>query len=168
VQLCQAIASRDLSAVQQVLARNEIDATINQGPCVPAAVVFTAARPGDRVLTDIGLELVKAGMPADANWPAAGAWQTAVEAAAVNGNVELVRALLAVGLNVQSHDAGRALIRAAEAGHLSVTRLLIDEGVDPEVTENNVAPLSRAVANGHDEVVAFLEETIAARHQSDR
>ena len=83
------------ATVQQLLAGPPINPMKPQGTCVPAAAVFGVARPDDTVLTAIGVELVNAGLPADASWIAPGhpepVW--AIEAAASNGNVELVRAL---------------------------------------------------------------------------
>ena len=127
---------------------------------MPAAAVFGVATPDDKVLTGIGVELVKAGLPADASWIAPGhpepVW--AIEAAASNGNVELVRALVAVGLDVKSPEATRALVQAAGAGHLPVVKLLVQEGADLEATSGGETALDRALANGRDDVVQFLEQ----------
>jgi hypothetical protein len=59
--------------------------------------VVLVAKPDDRVLTDIGVELVKAGLPANASWLPPGGTEPvwAVEAAARTGNLGLVRALVA-------------------------------------------------------------------------
>ena len=100
-QLCDAIARRDVATVQRLLTGPAINPIKPHGTCVPAAAVFGVAKADDAALTDIGIELVKAGLPADASWVAPGqpepVW--AIEAAASNGNVELVRALAAVGLD---------------------------------------------------------------------
>ena len=163
-QLCDAIAKRDVGTVQRLLAGPQLDTTLPYGSCVPADV-FIVARPGDTVLTAIGLELVKAGLPADASWIPRGHSETvtAIEAAARNGNVELVRALVAVGLDLTSLESARALVQAAGAGHLPVVELLVREGIDLEVTSGGETALDRARANGRDEVVAFLEPLVAAR-----
>jgi len=164
-QLCDAIARRDVATVQQLLAGPAINATRSQGTCLPAAAVFGVATPGDKALTAIGVELVAGGLPADASWIAPGrpepVW--AIEAAAGNGNTELVRALLAVGLDVRSPESTRALVLAAGAGHLPVVTLLVEEGADLEATSGGETALERARAAGRDNVTQFLEDTIAAR-----
>jgi hypothetical protein len=162
-QLCDAIAKRDVAAVRQLLSGPAIDATLPQGTCVPAAAF--GAHPGDAALTAIAIELVKAGLPADASWISPGRTEPtwAIEAAATNGNTELVRALLAVGLDVTSAESTRGLVQAAGAGHLPVVRLLVQEGADLEATSGGWTALDRARDGERDEVVRFLEETMAAR-----
>ncbi|MFI5078993.1 MAG: ankyrin repeat domain-containing protein [Vicinamibacteria bacterium] len=162
-QLCDAIARRDVAAVQQLLAGPPINATRSHGTCVPANAVFAVAKPDDKVLTGIGIELLSAGLPADASWIAPGRAEPvwAIEAAAGNGNAELVRALIAVGLDVKSPEATRALVLAAGAGHLRVVQLLVQEGADLEATSGGETALDRARAKGQDDVVQFLEATAA-------
>lgn len=164
-QLCDAIAKRDVATVQRLLAGPPINPMTPHGTCVPAAAVFGAAKADDTKLNAIGIELVKAGLPADASWIAPGqpepVW--AIEAATSNGNVELVRALAAVGLDTKSPEVTRALVQAAGAGHLPIVKLLVQEGADLEATSRGETPLDRALANGRDEVVEFLESTAAAQ-----
>jgi hypothetical protein len=169
VQLCDAIAKRDVATVQRVLDGPELNATIPYGTCVPADV-FRTARPDDDALTTIGLELVKAGLPADASWipPGHSAPITAIDAAAGNGNAELVRALLAVGLDLTTLEAARALVQAAGAGHLSVVTLLVDEGISLEATSGGETALQRARASGREAVVAFLERKAEERAAAER
>ena len=164
-QLCDAIARRDVAAVQQLLAGPPINATRSHGTCVPADAVFRVAKPSDKVLTSIGIELVSAGLPGDASWLAPGRAEPvwAVEAAAGNGNVDLVQALVAVGLDVKSPEATRALVLAAGAGHLRVVQLLVQEGADLEATSGGETALDRARAKGRDDVAQFLEATAAKR-----
>lgn len=163
-QLCEAIARRDLAAARLALGRGPVDMQKNHGGCVPIAAVFGLATPEDTALTEIGVELVKAGMPADASWIPAGTptrvW--AVEAVANNGNVALLRALIAVGLDVKSPAAGRALLGAASAGRLAVVTLLVQEGV-PLEPAGGETPMARALANGHADVVEFLNQTATAQ-----
>ena len=164
-QLCDAIARRDTRMVEQLLAGPAINMAIQQGTCVPAAAVFGVATPDDKVLTGIGVELLSSGLPADASWIAPGhkepVW--AIEAAAGNGNVDLVRALFAVGLDVKSPQVTRAFMQATAAGHLPVVRLLVQEGADFEMEVGGETPLERATANGREDVVEFFEALVAAR-----
>jgi hypothetical protein len=167
-QLCDAIAKRDVAAVRRVLA-TEIDMQRDVGGCVPVAAVFGEATPKDDALTQIGVELVKAGLPATASWeaPGASARVTAVEAAARNGNLQLLRALAAVGLDFSSPAATKGLTVAALAGHLPVVTFFVEEGVpleplmSPDLVDETLA--ASALANGHEAVSRYLEETIAAR-----
>jgi len=163
--LCEAIATRDVAGVQRVLSEHALDVNRAQHGCVPAAVVFGVAATKDTALTGIGVELVKAGLAPDASWEPAdgGPRMFAVEAAAANGNLELVRALLAVNLDVGRPEARRAVLRASANGHLSVVELLVEEGVDIDPGDDGDSPGARALASGHREIVRFLDETVAAR-----
>jgi hypothetical protein len=168
-QLCEAIARRDVAAAQRVLAGPELSVTRDHGPCVPADV-FLAARGGDQALTAIGVEMLKAGLPADASWIPRGQSRpvTAIEAAARNGNVELVRALLAVDLDLTSLESARALVQAADAGDLAVVTAFVEAGIDLGVTAGGETALDRARASGRDDVVAFLERLAAERAAAAR
>lgn len=168
-QLCDAIAKRDVATVQRLLAGPELNATRAYGACVPADV-FRTAGPADVALTAIGVELVKAGLPADASWIPHGHAEpiTAIEAAAGNGNLELVRALLAVGLDLTSLESARALVQAAGAGHLPVVSLLVQEGIDLAATSGGETAVMRARANGRQGVVTFLEREAEARAAAER
>jgi hypothetical protein len=167
--LCDAIAKRDVAAVHRVLDGLDIDLQKEQETCLPVAAVFANAKAADTALTEIGVELVKAGLPATASWqPHDGTGRiTAVEAAAANGNAGLVRALAAVGLDFASPEATRAFVKAAHAGHLPVVRLMVQEGVPleplmpPEEDADTLA--TQALARGHQDVAAFLQETMQAR-----
>jgi len=163
-QLCEAIAKRDLAEVQRLLAGPAIELTLSHGTCVPADV-FVMAKPGDTVPTSIGIELLKAGLPPDASWLSSGRPDVvrAIEAAAGNGNADLVKGLIAVGLDVKSVESTRALVQAAGAGHLAVVRLLVEEGADLDATSGGETALQRARSTERAEVVAFLEEAVAAR-----
>lgn len=167
--LCDAIAKRDVASVRTILSGPAIDLTKSHGTCIPVAAVFGVARPGDDPLNEIGVELVKAGLPATASWypPDHTPRVWAIEAAAHNGNVALVRALLAVGLDVKSPEAARAFMQAAAAGHLPVVRLLVQEGADVDMMVDGETPLERATTNGRADVVAFFQRLAALRAAGD-
>lgn len=89
--------------------------------------------------------------------------------ASKNGDVGLVRAMIAEGLDVKSSDfeGNTALLFAAYAGHEDVARLLLDAGalVDAKSTEP-LTPLLASAAAGHEGVVRLLISrgaSIAAR-----
>lgn len=147
------------------LERGPIDLLKPHEGCTPVEAVFGKAKPDDAALTEIGIELIRAGLPAQAAWEEGAEHRhvNAVEAAAANGNAELVRALLAVGLRVQDPEAIRALHIAAGAGHLKVVQLLVREGVDPVAELAGKTPAVTARDQGRDEVEKFLEEELAAR-----
>ena len=161
-QLCEAIAKKDLPTVHAVLEANQLDLLKNQQGCSPVQAAFARTSPDDPKLTEIGLELLRAGLPPQAAWDGEGGRVPAVVAAASNGNVELVRGLLAVGLRIEDPDAVRALHAAATAGHVKVVRLLVQEGIDPEVELAGRTALAAAQAEDREEVIKFYEE-LAAR-----
>lgn len=167
-QLCEAIAKRDVAGVHAALERGPIDLLRPQEGCTPVAAVFGKAKPDDATLTEIGVELVRTGLPAQAAWEEGPERQrvVAVVAAAGNGNIELVRALLAVGLRVTDADAIRALHVAAAAGHLEVVKLLVQEGVDPAAELAGRTAAAAAQEQGQDEVEKFLVDELAARAEA--
>jgi hypothetical protein len=164
-QLCEAIAKRSVAGVHAALERGPIDLLKAQEGCTPVEAVFGKARPDDAALTEIGVELVRAGLPAQAAWEEGEERRrvTAVEAAAGNGNAELVRAMLAVGVGVQNPEAIRALHLAAGAGHLKVVELLVQEGADPAVELAGRTPADAAHDQGRDEVERFLVDLLEER-----
>ena len=167
-QLCEAIAKRHVAGVHAALERGPIDLLKAQEGCRPVEAVFGKAGPDDAALTEIGVELVRAGLPAQAAWEegAERTRVTAVEAAAGNGNAELVRALLAVGLRVQDPEVIRALHLAAGAGHLKVVERLVQEGVDPAAELAGRTPAAAAHDQERDEVEKFLVDELARRAEA--
>jgi len=152
-----------LTGVRAALQSKSIDLLKNEQGCTPVEAVFAGAGPDDGVLTEIGVELVRGGLPPEAAWEKGGQRVTAVEAAATNGNVQLVRALLAVGLRTEDRDTIRALHAAAGGGKLEVVKLMVGEGVDPAAEFNGRAPAAVAHEQHHDMVEKFLLDEIAAR-----
>ena len=161
--LCDAILKADVPEAQQALADRSLDISKPEGvPCRPVESVFARARPEDTNLTQIGLEMVKAGLPGNAAFTIdKHVW--AVEAAARNGNTELVRALMSVGLDTSGDEAEAALRAAAEAGKFEVVKFLVEAGVAPEGDGSTQAPVMLATSNGHTDVAKYLSDTIEGR-----
>ncbi|MFO0900131.1 MAG: ankyrin repeat domain-containing protein [Pirellulales bacterium] len=68
--------------------------------------------------------------------------------AAANGDLERVRAALTAGIDVDSpgHCGVTALMVALQARHLPIAKLLIEQGADPELTDDfNSTALKHAV-----------------------
>lgn len=161
--LCDAILKSDVAAAQQALADRSLDITKPEGvPCRPVESVFARAKPEDTNLTQIGLEMIKAGLPGNASFTIdKHVW--AIEAAARNGNAELVRGLLSVGLDPSGDEAEAALAAAAAAGRFEVVKLLVEAGVAPEGDGSTQAPVMLATTNGHADVAKYLSDTIEGR-----
>ncbi len=83
-------------------------------------------------------------------------------AAAKQGEVEQVRAILAAGVNVDDPTpyGATALAFAAERGHLQVVKALVDAGADVNHADDfyHVTPLGWATSSDHSEVVTLLQE----------
>ena len=112
-QLCDAIARRDVGGRATAAGRPGDQRDEVARHLRARGRRLRRRQAGDKVLTGIGVELVSAGLPADASWIAPGRAEPvwAIEAAAGNGNVELVRALLAVGLDMKSPEATKRWCR---------------------------------------------------------
>jgi ankyrin repeat protein len=72
---------------------------------------------------------------------------TALYVAALEGQLEVVKLLLASGaaIDVRADDGSTPLAIAAQHGHLAVARLLVDKGAAVDAADDNgVTPLARA------------------------
>lgn len=81
--------------------------------------------------------------------------------AAVNGQVEAVKSLLAKGVSPDANfEELRPLFAAAAEGQLEIVRLLVAAGADPNLPPPNIdmSPLMAAALGGHRDVVAVLLE----------
>lgn len=62
-------------------------------------------------------------------------------------------------MDFQAHDGGSALMDAARKGRLSIVRLLLESGADPNLADKNGATASAmATEKGQAAVVALLAE----------
>lgn len=85
--------------------------------------------------------------------------RSALVAAARNGNIEIVRALLAADADVEFHAGGDEppLMAASANGHVELVRLLIEEGANVNrLSPGNGTALLTAARSGHSEVVQLL------------
>jgi ankyrin repeat protein len=85
--------------------------------------------------------------------------QTALILAAVDGNIQIVRTLIALGVDVNVEGAAKAtaLSRAAQFGHKEIVRILVEAGaiIEARNTAGATALLIAAEA-GHDVVIDVL------------
>eukprot|EP00375_Theileria_parva_P003352 XP_766034.1 ankyrin repeat protein [Theileria parva strain Muguga] len=77
-----------------------------------------------------------------------------------SGNTDLVNKLLENGANPNICDSQgwTSLHCAAESGHLSICKLLIEHGADANIVSRNKNAYILAVMNGHDNVAEYLKE----------
>jgi ankyrin repeat protein len=79
--------------------------------------------------------------------------------AASFGNLELVKALVALGLDVNLRGGtlgGAAINVAASNGHIEIVRFLLQSGAELDVSEPERNPLFAAIYGGHIDVVRIL------------
>lgn len=82
--------------------------------------------------------------------------------AAVTGNVEIAKILMAHGAKVEHIQGGgdcTPLHEAAEAGHLEMVKLFVATGIDVNINSGGAVPIKSIVCaaeGGHTEVVKFL------------
>jgi hypothetical protein len=79
----------------------------------------------------------------------------AVESAARNGHLKILRSLLVDGEEISEEDRGRAVKKAAENGHLEIVRSLLADGAQIPEEDSDVA-LRLAIQNSHLQIVEFL------------
>jgi ankyrin repeat protein len=87
-----------------------------------------------------------------------GSW---IHVAAKVGNLEIVKALVDLGLDVNQRGGtfgGAAIKLAASYGHLEVVRFLLQAGSELDVSEPERNPLFGAIHGGHIDIVRFLVE----------
>lgn len=112
-----------------------------------------AARQGH---TSIALYLLEHG--ADAFVTPSENQPSALHHAAGTGSLDLIKALVGKGVDVNSpSDAGSPLIWAAGHDHPKAVKLLLESGANPNAaTDDEVTPLVTAAASGSSEIVELL------------
>ena len=83
---------------------------------------------------------------------------TALVHAAINGNNDMLSVLLQSGadVSIRGKFGNTALMRAAQAGHLETTQLLLDASQDLDIIEDISIALIRVAERGHTDVAALL------------
>lgn len=103
---------------------------------------------------------------ADANAPIEvmpGFRTTFLITAATNGNLDIVKALLAHKAQVNAKDAGNetALVAAATQGNKAIVEYLLQHGADVKAADGQGATLlAAAKAGGNKEVIALIEQKL--------
>ncbi|WP_240125722.1 ankyrin repeat domain-containing protein [Thermomonas alba] len=142
------------------------------------ALILAGADPGRRAAdgqTPLGIAL-SMGRRDLAEWLDWRSWRlprrplhpSDLPAAAIVGDLDAVRRLLALGLPVNATDAQgcTALLRAAGGGHLALVEFLLAQGADPALAASTGAtPLSAAVSMRHLQIVDRLLQANAGLEQ---
>ena len=88
-----------------------------------------------------------------------GPFGTWLHIAATNGSLDLVKALIAMGADVNAKGGtynGGAITMAAEYGHLPVVQTLLEAGAELDVSDSVSNPLFGAILGGHLDIVKLL------------
>ncbi len=99
--------------------------------------------------------------------------RTALDIAAIDGNVEAVRLLLELGADLAAKDdrcSGETPLHgAAYFGHVDVVKLLLSHGADPNIRNRRGAtPLHYAVSSGNTTIIKLLIDAGADVNAKDR
>nr|XP_005165503.1 KN motif and ankyrin repeat domain-containing protein 1 isoform X3 [Danio rerio]XP_021332292.1 KN motif and ankyrin repeat domain-containing protein 1 isoform X3 [Danio rerio] len=96
----------------------------------------------------------------DVNAKASQAGQTGLMLAVSHGRMDMVKALLACGadVNIQDDEGSTALMCASEHGHVEIVKLLLAQpGCDPTLSDNDESnALSIALEAGHKDIAVLL------------
>lgn len=172
-ELCEAISRSDVRDVEQVLAGGAIDPLKDAGGCVPAREGFLKADSDDgariaQALLDNGLDANAVVLLAGRHrGPNASSVRGLVELAAGHERPALIQALTARGLDIKGRNAGLAVLRAAEAGHIGVVRALVEAGAGINEPLGESTALGRAIRLRRHAVIAYLDERGARESEQE-
>jgi ankyrin repeat protein len=133
-------------------------------PPSPAEAFVSAARGGHLTAMQ---KLLARGV--DINAKGDGDGGTALMAASLNGQTDVVRALLRKGANVNAKDnSGQTALLSASFGHLDIVRALLEKGADVNAKGNSGQTALLSASFGHLDIVrALLEKGADVNAKSD-
>ncbi len=164
--LCKAVQARDTNAAAKVLAAGTGAWLERQRDnCIPAREALTAARTDNPGGLQIVRDMLANGLDANACYeiprgrgPVSRRDFCIVEDAAASGNPAVLDLLVARGLDARRTGGARALIVAADNGHLAIVQALATAGANLQfVDEAGRTALSTAVHRQATAVVDWLE-----------
>uniref|UniRef100_F7CTU3 KN motif and ankyrin repeat domain-containing protein 2 n=1 Tax=Xenopus tropicalis TaxID=8364 RepID=F7CTU3_XENTR len=152
-----AVSQSNFTAVRQLLDTGLCDVNRqNKAGFTPLMLTALAAFRSDEDIETV-TQMLRLG---DVNCRASQAGQTALMLAVSHGRLDVVRALLACGadVNIQDHDGSTALMCACEHGHADIVSLLLAvPACDVSLTDNDGSTaLSIALEAGQNDIAMLL------------
>ncbi|MEO8070076.1 MAG: ankyrin repeat domain-containing protein [Acidobacteriota bacterium] len=157
---CDAVKAGDAATARTLMGTGGFDvwARNSRGDCQPLKVVFDNATLQRSEFTAMALELLKIQGVSRATWliPNSGRGGTSgtgspLISAAGNGNVPLVRAILAAGVDIRDTQGRAALLDAVFKGPSESVRAMIEAGADPN------GMLGTAILTRKHDLIAYAE-----------
>lgn len=153
---CDAVNRNDAAAAKAIFDAGQVDLMARDfsGKCQPGALLLHAARPQSPVFTQMAVAFVKREGVANTCWTGGkgnSIGGCAISFAALNANVEVMRALVDAGVNVTNQTARGAVDDAANHGSLEIVRMLVEKGANPG------SGMASAIAGRHTAVIEYLE-----------
>lgn len=133
---CDAVNRNDAAAAKAIFDAGQIDMMARDfsGKCQPGALLLHAARPqSPAVFTAMAVAFVKREGVANTCWTGGkgnSIGGCAISFAALNANVEVMRALVDAGVNVTNQTARGAVDDAANQGSAGIVRMLVEKGAN--------------------------------------
>ncbi|XP_068130419.1 KN motif and ankyrin repeat domain-containing protein 2 [Hyperolius riggenbachi] len=162
-----AVSQSNFTVVRQLLETGSCDVNRqNKAGFTPLMLTALAAFNSSEDIETV-TQMLRLG---DVNCRASQAGQTALMLAVSHGRLDVVRALLQCGadVNVQDHDGSTALMCACEHGHTDIVSLLLAEpNCDVSLTDNDGSTaLSIALEAGQNDIAMLLHAHIAKTSSS--